>query len=536
MGTKRGSWLVISLMQGSTGRVFILLTLLVSSLAPIATQGALAAPQTNVSSECQGACSSPATAQSPTISVSPPSGPPGTHVTIRGSGYQPHLHLYVNWTSDASGSVVIGDVTTDDAGAFTWSGALPLDQSPGDHTITVSDTADTTYDPTSSCPITVAISCGGASQPPTQPVSSSSMCQSYCPVTPRPNNFVCVGGIPGLCNLTPPSPHHYIIFVDGINSHADSSGDYAYLDHDFGDIKNTLRQVGFHDSQFVYFSYASAHVRQQGFKDCAGYSGGCVGSNRRGNDDGEIANINDTPVYSVDDTKLDLTAQADALHWLIFETVLKDRNQGTQIDIVGYSLGGVITSYWAATHPRDSDPIDGPAIHSLILLDSPVGGIAPATSVLDGTLAQPLANDFIRDKFGTTVLTQLQMMGPTYPPPSCPGRGDTANSIIACLPQAALNYPLTSIESNKDYFVDGQPLPFFGDQQALSIGSGARGWLANTYQPHLSDSLGGSDPPTPFVSDYPGWVAAGLWALNNHGTPLHSQTAAVWIAQAVTAP
>ncbi len=355
---------------------------------------------------------------------------------------------------------------------------------------------------------------GGSSQPPTQPVSTGSpgassapMCQSYCPVTPDPNSFVCVGGIPGLCNLPPPSPHHYIIFLDGINSHADASGDYAYLNYDFESIKSTLRQVGFHDNQFVSFSYSAARRFAEGGSVCEGWDNACTGAGRGFE---SFSNINASPVYVTDDTKIDLTKQADILHGLILSVVLHDNDPSTTVDLVGYSLGGIVASYWAATNDKMTG--SGQFVHSLILLESPVGGIYPATAVLQGGFVGSVWDAMAKGNFGTTVLTQLQV----------PIDG-VAGSIVGQLSQAAVNYPVTSIESSTDYLVSGKivgPTIFGG----VPIAIGADFWPGVTL--HTADLSNDTLP----------WEPSPLTVLSHHGAPLYNGQVGVWIAQSVLAP
>src|SRR3954468_16283118 len=65
-----------------------------------------------------------------------------------------------------------------------------------------------------------------------------------------------------------------------------------------------------------------------------------------------------------------LQAQADALDWLV-RGVLRWVPEAT-VDVICFSLGGVVALTWAAT--ADGAP-DGPlaAVHRVFLIDSPVG-------------------------------------------------------------------------------------------------------------------------------------------------------------------
>jgi pimeloyl-ACP methyl ester carboxylesterase len=129
---------------------------------------------------------------------------------------------------------------------------------------------------------------------------------------------------------------------------------------------------------------------------------------------------------------------------------------GAQIDLVAFSLGGVVATRWASLHWAGKHDFSSALnhlqyVHSIILLDSPVGGVSPVHSV-----------PFL--KLATSVL-------------GLSGRAVddmTAGSpVIGSLLAAACSADVASIENSADFVVNGVAIsPKAG---GFWIGHGASG-------------------------------------------------------------
>ena len=167
--------------------------------------------------------------------------------------------------------------------------------------------------------------------------------------------------------------NRYVIFLDGINSSSppdDGAGG-------FQPIRDKLSAEGI--NRFVYFSYSATHHKAEmpvGY--CRGWGDDNCSSD--GQNSQRLVDLYRRPVYSGDDTHLSVTDQADVLDWLIGQIVSRDAT--AEISLIGFSLGGVVASYWGATHGPGT-PYHG-HIHSIILINSPVGGIPLANVFRDG--------------------------------------------------------------------------------------------------------------------------------------------------------
>jgi len=100
-----------------------------------------------------------------------------------------------------------------------------------------------------------------------------------------------------------------------------------------------------------------------------------------------LANLQAPPNYTngdnntSNDTGLPLHLQAQVLHWL--EQQIVAAHPDAVIDVVGYSLGGIVAYDWAATYPEDMSHI-----HRLLTIDSPLGGI-DASAQVAGSVVHP---------------------------------------------------------------------------------------------------------------------------------------------------
>jgi pimeloyl-ACP methyl ester carboxylesterase len=328
-----------------------------------------------------------------------------------------------------------------------------------------------------------------------------------------------------------PVSEHYVLFLNGINSFATSEepldGKFDVIQQELADELNIER--------FVYFSYSAARYHEEGGFYCQGWgaggglvTGGCetyIGTEHVVPSD-NLAVLSAWPEYEESDTHLSLHLQAEALDWLVGQIVSRDPN--SRIHLVGYSLGGIVASHWAA-HQGQS-PTWRQHVSSIVIIESPVGGIPLAGPLSDGCGLEPSCYllRFVADhEWGRTVFTQLQM--PT----------DSEESIIGSLEDAARTYPLTSIQSTTDYTVNGEGLPFCyveikcadDDIQWVPIGFGTQLWSGKSHTLHFDENLGGDELATePFRYWAVEWRTL---VRENHSAPLiHSQTAS-WVAEAI---
>lgn len=304
-------------------------------------------------------------------------------------------------------------------------------------------------------------------------------------------------------------PQRYVILAAGINSSTGS------IDSDLGDIREDLR-TAFGVNHFVNFSYHAAVALQRGELYCIGW--GSVGCSRG---DGNLPSLDLRAIYDASDTQISIDKQADAMNYLVGQIVRQ--NPSANIDIIGFSLGGIVAARYGAKYSSNSH------IHAIITLESPLGGIFGAKSVIDGN---PIMKLIFKEgfHFDTEVIRSLQV----------PGNG-VAGSVIASLPQAALNYPFTAIGSTTDYAVNGTAMPLdfgkiewwkqvllsFPGRQNVPIGTGAQNWTV-PFTRHYNNNLGGSLLNNP-ISPYN--VMDNL----NHGIATHSGPAKQWVRDAVSA-
>jgi uncharacterized repeat protein (TIGR01451 family) len=267
-----------------------------------------------------------------------------------------------------------------------------------------------------------------------------------------------------------------VVFLNGIRSFS-STGD-PRVKKDFEEVEKQLRAAGV--SQFVYFSYGAAARKQVGELYCAGWAPGC-----RSDRYGDLVSLSATPVYKIDDTKLKLNLQAHALDWLLLQ-ILKEKPY-SQIHLVGFSLGGIVASYWLAGGwgwGLDSAfHLHRGQVDSLVLIESPVGGIPMTNALFHGCgldAACHVLRGVLSSEFGEEILRQLQL------PIDNRAR---LESIVDSLPNVVEMVPVTSIQSSSDYLVNSQSIPLCIDPIELPIctqtdeapvGQGSQSWPQHT--------------------------------------------------------
>lgn len=308
--------------------------------------------------------------------------------------------------------------------------------------------------------------------------------------------------------------HRYVVLLNGITTKSDQSNPF---NGDFNKLVEGLQKSGV--SRFVYFSYSAAnHYPNRGMY-CLGWAVGldCFS----GNTDPTTMKA----VYTPDDTKLPIDHQADVLDWLLNRIVAFDPE--AKIDLVGFSLGGIVSSYWAAT-TGGSSPFRS-NVRSLTLIESPVGGIPLAFLAGEDCgflLRHPACNAWkggLEGYFGKEVLRQLQLPG------------DAQGSIVDILPKAAQNYPLTSIQSTDDYLVNDVSLTLCGygcfssTNESVPIGRGTQYWV-NAPHNHLHHkALGGKGIVTGALGYFPFMDLLKV----NHNAPLSHDNTIAWVRQAI---
>jgi hypothetical protein len=154
------------------------------------------------------------------------------------------------------------------------------------------------------------------------------------------------------------SGQRVIIFVSGILTDGDSSVS------SFQPMATSLLGAVFAPSSFGYFSY-----RGEWSFDCDdALSDWCH------------------PVYAADDTRMPVPHHYPTLNRMVQQIV--DESPDAQIDMVGYSLGGVVILSWLGTPSGQGGASDESARHirSVVALDSPLQGLS--TSIDLRTLKQ----------------------------------------------------------------------------------------------------------------------------------------------------
>ena len=315
--------------------------------------------------------------------------------------------------------------------------------------------------------------------------------------------------------------HRYVLFLGGVNSTSSSEGEP--INGDFSVIKAKLEDQGFNEDNFVYFSYGAAYGSQY----CLGWAypldtpaKPCKDLSPGSQSQPDLNELTINPLYTEEATHLPIEQQSQALDWLIGQIVRVDPS--AQIDLVGFSLGGVVASHWAATlavKPDGSDSPNRKHVRSLVLLNSPVGGFAPFNTLSDCPLFSvetycwvvPTALSLL---FGENIPRQLHMepLGDNMDP--APG------SIVPVLRKAPFVLPVTSIQSTNDYLVNilplriGSSLTCVGDT-SIPIGQGAQFWPSSKL---IRVTLGGRDVTTPLC-----WNEIQGFLTGNHNAALRER-------------
>ena len=138
-----------------------------------------------------------------------------------------------------------------------------------------------------------------------------------------------------------------IIVISGFRSNSACDGDNRLVDK-LRWLRNRL--PGYKDEDFFYFDYG------------AGY---CPDNPATAEDESK------NPNYSTLFTCVNGVVGSNSILNLLIARILQ-KNPTAKIDIVGHSMGGLIPTYWVATH-QDDPRIK--SIHSVITFDSPLQGV-----------------------------------------------------------------------------------------------------------------------------------------------------------------
>lgn len=312
--------------------------------------------------------------------------------------------------------------------------------------------------------------------------------------------------------------HRYVLFLGGVNSSSSREGEP--IGGAFSVIRTKLQGQGF--AKFVYFSYSAARFQRMADTYCNGWAfpsdvnrGPCEGFFfGDGLQSGNLAALGLNPVYTAEDTKaLPIEQHAQTLDWLIGQ--IAERDPAAQIDLVGFSLGGIVASHWVATSGASEHREH---VRSLVLLNSPVGGFPLFNAAQSCGFGDPsafcwLIKPTLQGMFGDHILRQLQ--------------ADTASESIVSLlegaPRVAQALPITSIQSTNDYLVNAVPLTFrlvcgFESTATFSIGRGTQRW--NPIR-RVSEDLGGA-----LALEEQCWgsvLVLNNFILDNHNAALHER-------------
>jgi pimeloyl-ACP methyl ester carboxylesterase len=215
----------------------------------------------------------------------------------------------------------------------------------------------------------------------------------------------------------------FVIYLGGLQSHSLETPD----DHDLRDEFEPIRRhlVAADPSlRFVVFSYGAAAQLHSG-------------SDPRVAWEHETYEGGSEPRYAaVETTDRPLADHVAAVDWLIRDIL--DRHPRACLDLIGFSLGGIIALAWAADVPAHDARLA--AIHRITLISSPVGGI----SSLGRLTPMPGIRHALRRYhigFGRSlVFHDLRKSSP----------------VIARLREVPTKVDVASIENSRDYVVNGR--------------------------------------------------------------------------------
>jgi pimeloyl-ACP methyl ester carboxylesterase len=213
----------------------------------------------------------------------------------------------------------------------------------------------------------------------------------------------------------------FVLFLGGLQSHSQQTPDDHAVREDFHLLRARLETAD-PALRFLTFSYGAGPRIAKGDDPRQAW----VGDYEQGE-----------PLYSaVETTDRPLADQVAGLDWLLRD--LLGHYPNARIDLIGFSLGGIIALSWAA-EVASTDPMLA-AIHRIVAISSPVGGISSLGSLTPKPgIRHALAR--FRVEFGQSlVFRDLRTDSPA----------------IAALHAAPGKVDVASVENSRDYLVNGR--------------------------------------------------------------------------------
>lgn len=225
---------------------------------------------------------------------------------------------------------------------------------------------------------------------------------------------------PGHTQRTKRNGPRFVIFIGGLLSHSlESAGDHM-LREDFAPLRERLAAAD-PTLRFVSFSYAVGGLIQTGNDPLLAWQDGTFESEPR--------------YRAIETTDRPIADHVDGLTWLLGGIL--GRYPNARIDLIGFSLGGIVALAWAAEAALDDPALA--AIHRIVIVSSPVGGI---TSLGSLTPMPGIRHVLRRYEVGfgrSLVFRDLRISSP----------------LIDRLPVAPDKVDVASVENSRDYLVNG---------------------------------------------------------------------------------
>lgn len=337
--------------------------------------------------------------------------------------------------------------------------------------------------------------------------------------------------------------HRYVIFLNGVTSQNEPHNnvvplpDGASIGHHVYDAVSSLEPIysavtnALPAACPVFFSYAAGpDLVQHKDPSTAWSASDAVPQIDRCRAPAALGRLLHEPLYQESDTKKSLIpVHAAGLTWLIGRIVAAD--PAAEIDLVGFSLGGVVAMDWAASKAGAQQASH---LHGIMLIESPVGGTPLAASILhdcqsNGTGCSPVLAA-IQGFFGRAVLESLALQTPGIPAPK--------HSVVGDLTSALRRFDVTAIQSTADYLVNGASLSLCwtdcSHPISTAVGIGAQYWTPAVRHHYFASALGQcGNGPCAMASAPLGIVPAIKLLRQNHEQPLSDPTTATWVVQAL---
>jgi pimeloyl-ACP methyl ester carboxylesterase len=253
-----------------------------------------------------------------------------------------------------------------------------------------------------------------------------------------------------------------VIFLGGLQSHSlETPGDHG-LGDDFEALQGRLLAAE-PTRRCVFFSYRAGALLKAGLDPLLAWR-------HQSYDDAN------EPIYcAMETTDRPVADHVAGLEWLIGDLI--EKHPCVRIDLIGFSLGGIVSLAWAA----DADDRLLASIHRIVLISSPVGGITPLGLLAPKAGIRHALQRYQVDFGQGRVFDDLQ----------------ASSSAMSRLCEATRLVDVSSVENSRDYLINGHRitgqviLPIWVRTIALGRGVAASGFLPAD-QCYVAD-LGGWD-------------------------------------------